>query len=107
MLFVRKYFAYGDQIDYFDDSNAIGWTRLGTDLHPYGLAVLMSDGEASQKWMNAGKPDTKFVDITHHCSKPVFTNCDGWGPFECKGGSVSIWIALDGIPEKLRTKLES
>lgn len=107
MLFARKYFAYGDQINYFDDPNIVGWTRLGTELHPFGLAVLLSDGEMGQKWMDVGKPNTKFVDITHHCPKPVITNSDGWGPFECKGGSVSIWIAMDAVPEQLRKRLES
>ena len=107
MLLARKYFAYGKQINYFDDPNAVGWTRLGTELHPYGLAVLMSDKEESLKWMNVGKPNKKYIDITHHCTNPVITNNDGWGPFECKGGSVSIWIALDAIPEQLRTKIES
>jgi alpha-amylase len=105
MLLARKHFAYGEQIDYFDDPNAVGWTRLGTELHPYGLAVLMSDGPQDQKWMNVGKPNKKFIDITHHCNEPVMTNNDGWGPFRCQGGSVSIWVAIDAIQEHLKQSI--
>ena len=107
MLLVRKYFAYGDQIDYFDDPDVIGWTRLGTELHPHGLAVLMSDGPENQKWMNVGKPNKKFIDITHHCVDPVITNNDGWGAFQCKGGSVSIWVAIDAIQADLEQSLKT
>ena len=107
MLLARKHFAYGEQIDYFDDPNAVGWTRLGTELHPHGLAVLMSDGPQDQKWMNVGKPNAKFIDITHHCNEPVMTNNDGWGPFQCQGGSVSIWIAIDAIQEHLKQSIQS
>ena len=107
MLLARKYFAYGEQLDYFDDKNTVGWTRLGTKLHPHGLAVLMSDGAQDQKWMNVAKPNEKYIDITHHCNEPVITNKDGWGPFRCQGGSVSIWIAMDAIQEHLKEAIEA
>ena len=107
MLLARKYFAYGEQIDYFDDPDVIGWTRLGTELHPHGLAVLMSDSSENQKWMNVGKPHKKFIDITHHCVDFVITNNDGWGAFQCKGGSVSIWVAIDAIQADLEQSLKT
>ena len=30
----RRKYAYGDQYDYFDHANTIGWTRLGTEAFP-------------------------------------------------------------------------
>ena len=91
-LYARKSCAYGPQYDYFDHANAIGWTRLGNDDHPQAMAVLMSNGEAGWKWMEVGKPNATFVDITEHVEQPVQTNADGWGQFSCLGGSVSVWV---------------
>lgn len=104
MLLARKHFAYGDQIDYFDDHNIIGWTRLGTELHPHGLAVVMSDGPGGEKTMKTCKAETTFVDLTQHCHESVSTNAEGWGCFPCQGGSISIWIPEEVIPEALRSQ---
>jgi alpha-amylase len=60
------------------------------------MAVIMSDGPEGSKWMEVGKPNTKFVDLTEHIKEPVYTNDKGWGEFRCKGGSVSVWIQQEG-----------
>jgi alpha-amylase len=91
-LYARKYYAYGSQYDYFDHFNTIGWTRLGDEKHPKAMAVIMSDGAEGFKWMEVGKPQTKFIDITEHIKEPVYTNESGWGEFRCNGGSVSVWV---------------
>ena len=106
MLLARKHFAYGEQIDYFNDQNIIGWTRLGTELHPHGVAVVLSDGPGGEKCMQTGKPDTRFVDLTQHCEGIVSTNAEGWGRFPCQGGSVSIWIPEAAIPLSLRDQFK-
>jgi alpha-amylase len=92
LLFARQHFAYGPQYDYIDHWDIIGWTRLGTPTHPGAMAVIMSDGPGGSKWMEVGKKDTTFYDITEHVKKPVRTNSDGWGEFCCNGGSVSVWV---------------
>ena len=33
LLYVRRHFAYGEQYDYINDANLIGWTRLGDEQH--------------------------------------------------------------------------
>jgi len=104
LLFARKYFAYGPQYDYIDHFNTIGWTRLGNDSHPYGMAVILSDGPAGTKWMEVGKPNTLFYDITGHIKEPIQTNEYGWGEFRCNGGSVSVWVGAENNP--LLTKLD-
>jgi alpha-amylase len=91
-LYARRHNAFGLQIDYFDHPNCIGWTRLGDEQHPKGMAVLMSNGGDGWKWMEAGYPNTTFSDITGHISNPVVTNNDGWGEFRCLGGKVSVWL---------------
>lgn len=92
-LEVRKTYAYGEQYDYFDHANTIGWTRLGDEEHLGALAVVMSNGEAGSKWIEVGMPNCKFVDITEHISEPITSNDDGWADFTCNGGSVSVWVS--------------
>ncbi|MBD2692508.1 alpha-amylase [Anabaena catenula] len=91
-LYARQNLAYGPQYDYFDDQNVIGWTRLGDTEHPKGLAVVMSNGSGGSKWMEVGKPNSKFYDLTEQIKEPVYTNEEGWAEFPCEGGSVSVWI---------------
>lgn len=91
-LYARQNYAYGPQYDYFDHWDIIGWTRLGDAEHPQAMAVLMSNGSAGSKWMEVGKPNSTFYDLTNHISDPVRTNEYGWGEFRCNGGSVSVWI---------------
>jgi alpha-amylase len=95
-LMARSHYAYGDQYDYLDDKNLIGWTRLGDPDHPQPLAVLMSNGVGGQKWMEVGQANTQFIDLTEHITVPVWTNEQGWGEFACKGESVSVWVTAPG-----------
>jgi alpha-amylase len=92
LLYARRNFAYGPQYDYFDHWNTVGWTRLGDAEHPKAMAVLMSDGPAGNKWMEVGKPNATFRDITEHIQEPITTNEWGWAEFRCNGGSVSVWV---------------
>ena len=91
-LYARHNYAYGEQYDYFDHWDIIGWTRLGDEEHPQAMAVIMSDGAGGSKWMEVGKPNSKFYDLTEHIKEPVYTNDLGWGEFFCLGGSVSVWV---------------
>ncbi len=91
-LHARQHYAYGPQYDYFDHFSTVGWTRLGDADHPHAMAVLMSNGAAGNKWMEVGKPNATFVDITEHVTASVQSNEEGWAEFFCPGGSVSVWI---------------
>jgi len=95
LLYARKEFAYGYQHDYLDHWDVIGWTRQGIPERPgSGLAVLMSDGSAGNKWMYIGTEHAgkKFRDYLGNVYQQVEINEDGWGNFLCNGGSVSVWI---------------
>ncbi len=91
-LWARKAYGYGDQHDYFDHPNTIGWTRLGTREHPGAMAAVMTNGADGSKWMNMFRPNRAFYDITKHIREKIYTNDDGWANFRCKGGSVSVWL---------------
>jgi alpha-amylase len=94
LLRARQDFAHGTQHDYFDHPNTVGWTRLGNDEHPGSMAVVIGNGSAGTKWMNVGKPNTTYTDITKAVTNRVVTNSDGWGDFACEGGSVSVWVPV-------------
>lgn len=91
-LFARQRYAYGDQYDYFDHANTIGWTRLGDKEHPGGMAVVLSNGDEGSEYMEVGHPNSRYIDITEHISEPITTNQEGWADFKCNAGSVSVWV---------------
>ena len=53
LLDIRLNLAYGEQTDYFDDANCIGWTRKGMD-DGQPIAVLISNDQATSKSMLVG-----------------------------------------------------
>jgi len=91
-LVVRKTLAYGEQYDYFDHPNTIGWTRLGTEDHPGGIAVVLSNSSDGRKQMETGSPKMTYTDITKEVTETITTDDRGWAEFRCNGESVSVWI---------------
>jgi len=93
LLEARSKYAYGNQRDYFDHVNCVGWTREGDEEHS-GCAVLLSNGEDGFKNMEIGKryAGKKFIDLLGKNSSEVEINEDGWGNFFAPAGSVSVWI---------------
>ncbi|MCF7928625.1 MAG: alpha-amylase [Spirochaetales bacterium] len=94
-LHARRTHAFGEENDYLDHPNCIGWTRTGNSEHPGGLAVLLSNDADGFKSMNTGSPGITYSDATEHIKEIVTTNSEGWGEFKCKGRSVSVWIPID------------
>ena len=100
LIKVRKYLAYGNQNDYFDHPNVVGFTREGDTNHAdSGLAVLISDGPGGNKIMNVGKrlAGSILYDCTGNVKEPVYVDQDGNGIFYVNGGSVSVWIKSKDI----------
>jgi alpha-amylase len=91
-LDARKYNAHGDQYDYFDHPDCIGWTRTGNEENPNTMAVILSNGEDGSKYMETTSPETIYIDITEQIEDTVKTNKDGWGEFRCNASSVSVWV---------------
>lgn len=99
-LLARKYLAYGEEKDYFDDKDIIGWTREGDYYHQdSGMAVLISDGPGGNKQMNVGKNLANCIlyDCTGNVKETVYVDNDGNGIFYVNGGSVSVWIKKDNM----------
>ena len=95
MMRLRKEYAYGSQMDYFDHHDIIAWVRTGDDEHPNsGLVTIMSDGPGGGKMINVGQrlANTTFYDYTGNVKEDVYVDQDGNGIFYCNGGSVSVWV---------------
>lgn len=102
IMLVRKYLAYGNQRDYLDHHNIIGWTLEGDYYHQdSGLAVIISNGEGGCKQMNVGEnlAGCTLYDCTGNVREPVYIDNDGNGIFYVNGGSVSVWIKKDNMYE--------
>lgn len=96
LLYARKELAYGEQIDYFDDPNCIGWTLSGNEGGT-PLAVTISNDVANSKTIEIGSDwaGQTFHDILGNCSDTVTIDEDGWGDFPVSEKSVSVWTIQD------------
>ena len=90
----RKDYAYGMQRDYFDHPNCVGWTREGNSDGITGCAVVMSNGDDGNKFMEVGKKfaGKKFVDYLNIAEGEVTIDENGWANFWTHGGKVSVWV---------------
>lgn len=95
LLKIRKNLSYGEQHDYFNDKNLIGWTREGIDeVENSGLAVLLTNRLGGEKKMYISKKyaGEKFIDALGGSDEEVLIDNDGYGNFKVKNGSVAVWI---------------
>ena len=95
LIRLRKEKSYGEQHDYFDDKNCIGWTREGDNEHlQSGLAVVISNALEGEKRMYIGKQfaGEKFIDSLGNCNEEISIDEEGYGNFKVKGKSTSVWV---------------
>jgi len=90
-LDARSKYTFGIRRDFFETRNCIGWTFEGEEGGK-SMAVIISNAEEASLWMETGKENAVYKDITNHIDKKITTNEFGWAPFSCKSGSVSLWI---------------
>lgn len=97
LLLLRRDRAYGEQVDYFDDKNIIGFTRLGDDDHyKSGMAVIISDKYEGSKRMYVGTKfaGERFFDALGNREDEITIGEDGFGEFIVNGGSVSVYVKI-------------
>ncbi len=99
LLRARLSFAYGQQNDYFDHGNTIGWTREGDEEHENsGMAVVLTNGGAGSKSMYVGSrfAGKSFYDCTGNRKETVTIGADGSAEFFVNERSVSVWVNKPG-----------
>ena len=95
LMKLRKEKAYGDQTDYLDNPNYIGWTRSGDEEHlKSGLAVIISNSCDGEKTMYIGEKfaGMQFIDALGNYEERVTIDEKGCGVFKVKEKSVSVWV---------------
>ena len=100
LMKTRYLYSYGEQRDYFDDPNVIGWVRGGDQEHAgSGLAVVLSDAEGGTKRMYMGEQfaGRTFCDMMGKCPEEIVIGDDGWADFRTEGGSVAVWTTREAF----------
>lgn len=100
LLRARHTRALGEQEDYFDHPDTIGWVRLGEeDVEGSGCAVLVSNGlEEGYKKMYVGElhAGEEWTDFTGTRPDTVTIDDEGYGEFYVDSQSVSVYA----LPEE-------
>ncbi|WP_262149186.1 alpha-amylase [Chryseobacterium foetidum] len=93
LLKARKNHAHGEQRDYFEDANCLGWVREGNDEHD-GCAVVLSNKDAYEKPMEMGERyiGKTFYDVLGRSEDKIVIDENGWGNFPVPAGNVSVWL---------------
>jgi alpha-amylase len=101
MLKLRSDYAYGQQTDYFDSPDCIGWTRAGDDAHPgSGLAALIrnrNEGSAIKR-MSVGSrhAGSTFYNFLDAAAPRVTIDSEGFGEFSVEGAGVAVYVRAEG-----------
>ena len=98
LLYARQTRAYGEQEDYFDHPNTIGWVRRGAEeFDRSGCAVVISNGDEGEKRMCVGEHHAGevWVDLTGTREEHITIDEDGFATFPVNGKSVSVWARPD------------
>ena len=97
LVLARKLYAYGEQDEYFNEANCVGFVRRGTSDYPSGLACVMSNTGPGQIKMAVGDMHAgeKWTDVHGNEGREVEIGPDGYGMFPCASISVSVWVHKD------------
>ena len=105
MLLARKYCARGQQIDYLDDPDTIGWVRREEDS---AMAAVLTDGPGGSRQMcvGAGMAGTVFVDLLGGREERILIPENGTAEFPVSGGCAAVWIP-ENMAQRIRLELEA
>lgn len=106
LMRLRQLNAWGEEYDYFDDYDVIGFTREGDAEHPgSGLAFLCTNAMPGSKRMYVGR---RWAGRTFVCvegsSADVLIDAEGCGEFAVGEQQCSVWIPCLTIAEKMAQK---
>ena len=86
---------HGQQHDYLDHPDIIGWTFEGDGQHPdSGLAVLLTDGPGGSKRMYVGRHFAGCIFRNLFGSQTALVGSDGIAEFRVEGGQLAVWCKV-------------
>ena len=97
LILCRKYFAHGEQTDYFESPLTIGWTRNGRSGEDNGgcamiLNVDTSTSKQATKRMRVGRPGQIWIDALGQVDSQITIDAAGTAPFPSHGIGVSVFV---------------
>lgn len=95
LLLLRKYLAYGNEVDYFNDADQIGWVRTGDfDHEDSGYAVVMTNAAGGELEMtiSAVHAGNTFVDALGNNDAKIILDENGRGVFPVNDGQISVYV---------------
>jgi alpha-amylase len=94
LVLARHLYAYGDQEDYFEQANCIGWVRRGTWDRPNGVAVVLSNAEANELRMCVGSlhAGETWTDVLGWSDREVVIDDEGFGVFATPSCSLGVYV---------------
>lgn len=112
IILARALYAYGEQIDYFEEPNCIGWVRRGTWDKPFGCAAIISNAEPGERKMCVGDlhKGEVWTDVLGWSDREVTIDDEGFGVFAVGPTSVSVYVKKDAegrekFPIEFNTKI--
>lgn len=99
LLYLRQNYAYGEQCEYFDHPDVIGWTRLGNEEHPDAMAVILSNASGGEKKMFVGEfhIGKEFINKLDDSSEVVIIDEQGYGVFFVNDRGISIYTPKEKV----------
>ena len=93
LIDIRKRYAYGEQTDYMETEDLIGWVRHGNDEHPGTLAVVISTGDMNELRMHVGDVHAgkTFIELTGDNQNEIIIDDEGFANFEVGPGTLTCW----------------
>ena len=96
LMKLRRAYAYGEQEDYFESPNRIGWVRRGDSEHANsGLAVVLSNNGAGgtvTMFMGLEHAGETYYDALSCCTEPTVIDENGFGVFGVGPQNLSVWV---------------
>jgi len=94
LIYLRQNYCFGEEDDYFQDPNLIGWVRKGTEDNPLKTAVVVSNKEGGSIRMHIGHEfiGREYLDKLGRSNDVVVVDNDGFGSFNTPGAGVSVWV---------------
>ncbi len=95
---VRKNHAYGNQDDYFNEPDLIGWVRHGNEEHTHKVSVVISikEKKSIRMFVGEGQVGKVYADFTGNCLDKIVIDNENYGEFCAEPGSISVWLE-DGV----------
>ncbi|KAF2461988.1 alpha--amylase-like protein [Lineolata rhizophorae] len=107
LILARTLYAYGEQQDYFDNRNCVGWVRQGTWDRPFGLAVVISNFlqtaalGVKRMYVGVSHAGEVWTDMLGWSKGEVAIDNKGWGKFTCASASVGVWVNKEAAGREL------